>query len=434
MQHQGCDSGFSPCMPVGAVFVFCAMIPEPTSAENSADLVSFRDFADDVRHSDQTTFKGNLRQLVKLMRESPLFERLEKRALKPTQFEPWLNEMMSTRDLRWPDDPREKLFLQSRLLCAIVDGQVSAERFAFSVFIIRHVGAALEKFIEQIFHPFAREYLKLAEQLASELLAQSPSTSKPVATPDASMDIFISHSNADEEIAGALAHLFQVGLTLNAKKIRCTSVDGFRLPAGAKIEERLKVEVHNARVLVGLITPASVQSSYVLFELGARWGLGRFMAPLLARGAPPSLLPGPTADINALRADSEEQVHQFLGDIARELGLSAPDPAVYGKYLKEVVRLASIASAPSAKSPTLAAGEDPSDQEKLILRVLWEYDDGLAFTELAKKADMTRADTEYYANELERRGWVHIPTDSDSLIDVSILQDGRRYLKKNGLV
>jgi hypothetical protein len=104
------------------------------------------------------------------------------------------------------------------------------------------------------------------------------------------MDIFISHSNKDAELAGALAHLFQIAFNLDGARIRCTSVDGYRLSVGADTDEHLKQEIHQSQVLVGLITPASVQSNYVLFELGARWGAKKFLAPLLAKGAPASLL------------------------------------------------------------------------------------------------------------------------------------------------
>lgn len=410
------------------------MIPEPTKAECVRDLANFRDYADDVRRSDLTTFEGNLRQFVRLMRESPLFDRLFATALIPAQFDPWLHTMMTSRDLRWPDDLRAKLFLQNRLLTAIVDGHLDAHRFAYAVFIIEPPETPIDKIIGQIFHPFAREYLKLAEELVRALPAASDSAPKPATSPlPPTMDIFISHASADAELAGALALLLQVGLNLEAKRIRCTSVNGYRFSVGANVDERIKSEVHEARVLVGLITPASVQSSYVLFELGARWGIDRFLAPLLARGAPASSLPGPTAGINALHADSDEEMHQFVRDIAKELELAAPDPAVYTKHLKAVVSLAAIPSGPGTPTATAGKGE-VTEPEKKILRLLWDYEDGLGFDGIAHKTGMKRADADFYAHELERRGLVHIPLDFDEEVDATLTQDGKRYLKVNGLV
>ncbi len=419
----------SPCIPVAPVLGCRDMIPEPSQSEARKDLATFRDYSEDVLRSDGTSFPGNLRQLVRFMRESPLFDRVFATALPPVQFDSWHHAMTSSRQLHWPDDLDQKLALQNRLICAIVDGHVNVMKFVFAVFYVRNGESALAKFLDQIFHPFAREYLKLAEKVTSELPAEKPPAAQPAASANPSMDIFISHSSADEKLAGALALLFQVGLGVDAKKIRCTSVNGYRLSAGAKVEETLKAEVHETRVLVGLLTPASIHSSYVLFELGARWGASRFMAPLLACGAAPSSLPGPTAGINALRADSDEQMHQFLRDIAKELGLPPPDPAVYTKHLKDVVHLASIKSlAPAATSP---AGV--TEQEQKILRILWDFEDGLTFADLATKAGISRQDADYYSHELERRGFVYIPIDSDAEYEASIKQEGRHYLKTNGL-
>jgi hypothetical protein len=58
----------------------------------------------------------------------------------------------------------------------------------------------------------------------------------------------------------------------------CTSVDGFRLAAGVDTDEALRAAVLQSKTLVGVITPASQKSSYVLFELGARWGTNKHLA------------------------------------------------------------------------------------------------------------------------------------------------------------
>lgn len=84
--------------------------------------------------------------------------------------------------------------------------------------------------------------------------------------------IFISHSAHDASIAASLAELFRTAMRLSKSDIRCTSVDGYRLPAGANTDEQLRREVLEAPVLVGLMSHRSFESAYVLFELGARWG------------------------------------------------------------------------------------------------------------------------------------------------------------------
>jgi hypothetical protein len=151
-----------------------------------------------------------------------------------------------------------------------------------------------------------------------------------------SMDIFISHSSEDEILAGLLIKLLRLALGTPPEKIRCTSVDGYRLEIGANSPERIKMEVRGSRIFVALLTPASLRSNYVLFELGARWGGSLPLCPLLAKGASAELLPGPIAALNALYAENESQLRQFLGDIAGQLELPTPNPAVYANELKAV--------------------------------------------------------------------------------------------------
>lgn len=176
----------------------------------------------------------------------------------------------------------------------------------------------------------------------------------------ASLRIFISHSSADVQVASALIDLLRSALNLHASDIRCTSVDGYRLEGGANTEESLRREVRDSELLVGIISRHSLGSLYVLFELGARWGAERPLIPLLAPGTPPRVLEGPLSNINALRLDSEAQVHQLVGEIAKKLNLEVESPAVYSAHLGALRRLHvpdvdSCQSEPAAEQPHLTA-------------------------------------------------------------------------------
>lgn len=151
------------------------------------------------------------------------------------------------------------------------------------------------------------------------------------------MEVFISHSSADFEIAKRLVTLIRSALNLSADRIRCTSVDGFRLPVGAPISEVLRQEIHETKAMIVILTPHSIKSSYVLFELGARWGAKRPMLPLLARGVDSDALDGPLAAINALACDSEDQVRQFIEDLSQILERPTDRASAYSKCIREVV-------------------------------------------------------------------------------------------------
>jgi len=167
------------------------------------------------------------------------------------------------------------------------------------------------------------------------------------------LSIFISHSSKDADLALALIDLLKAGMALTADQIRCSSVDGYRLPVGVNSEGKLREEVNAAKVVVGLITRSSLTSYYVMFELGARWGADLLLAPLLA-GVKANELSGPLSLLNALSANSDAQLHQLLEDIAKHLGLSVQPPASYIRNIAAVKALADALAA-SSTSPSVAA-------------------------------------------------------------------------------
>jgi hypothetical protein len=159
--------------------------------------------------------------------------------------------------------------------------------------------------------------------------------------------LFISHSSDDTELAAQVVDLMRSALNLPASTIRCTSVDGYRLPGGADTDGQLKMEVRDSEAFVGIVSDRSVQSMYVLFELGARWGAARHLLPLLAPGTPTSVLQGPLSGINALRADVQAQLHQLVSDVGRVLGIVPENPAAYQQHIDRILRLADARPRPN---------------------------------------------------------------------------------------
>lgn len=179
------------------------------------------------------------------------------------------------------------------------------------------------------------------ELLTEQVELESPHQSAIQSTMEPTKDIFISHSSRDREIAEALVELLRAALSLPSDRIRCTSVNGYKLPLGASTEEQLRQEVGIARVLVGLITPASIRSAYVSFELGARWGARMPIFPLLAAGADSSFLKGPLSGFNALNLANRADIHQMIEDIAGKLGMSVVNLSSFQKHIEKLVETSS---------------------------------------------------------------------------------------------
>jgi hypothetical protein len=154
------------------------------------------------------------------------------------------------------------------------------------------------------------------------------------------IEVFISHSNQDAKLADALIVFLREALSLKPSQIRCTSVDGYRLPAGSNTETHLRAEILEATYFLALITPASLKSPWVLIELGARWATEKPLMPLLAKGATANNLKGPIASLNSLRCNSEAEMQQLVNQIAQELGDEPPQLSVYRRTLNQLVRVA----------------------------------------------------------------------------------------------
>jgi hypothetical protein len=163
-----------------------------------------------------------------------------------------------------------------------------------------------------------------------------------------SIDVFISHSSRDRDIARALIELLRSAGNIPPERIRCTSVDGFRLEVGASVNDQLRMEVNEARVFIGLITPNSIQSPYVLFEVGARWGAGLKLAPVLAGGAGHDLLKGPLSVLHALDCSVADEMHQLVSDITNLLNYPRSNPELYEHYVRKLV---SVSKRKKPKNP-----------------------------------------------------------------------------------
>lgn len=180
------------------------------------------------------------------------------------------------------------------------------------------------------------------------------------------VDVFISHSNEDSQLARQLVDLLRSSLNLRAQQIRCTSVDGYRLPAGADADEQLREEALAARAFIGILSPFSLTSAYVLFELGARWGAKRPLIPLLAPGTGPQALRGPLTGLNALSCESAAQLHQLVSDVGETLGIEAESPAVYQSNIDAILYSGhsqeSQSAPPQPKAPPSGVGVSKVDR------------------------------------------------------------------------
>jgi TIR domain len=167
--------------------------------------------------------------------------------------------------------------------------------------------------------------------LASPVVSEHHSVETGVA--GIQLEIFISHASEDKDAASSFISLLRSALQIGPEKIRCTSVEGYRLPAGTNFNDQLRKEVLEAKVLLALLSPESLKSTYMLFELGARWGAEKFLAPVLIKGSTQSLLEQPLSVIHAISSSSESDVSQLVSRVGEILVITLNSHHVYSTEL-----------------------------------------------------------------------------------------------------
>ena len=266
---------------------------------------------------------------------------------------------------------------------------------------------------------------------------------------DLALRIFLSHSSRDAEVAEHLVAFLLRALQLENRDIFCTGVEGHGLPAGVDVNERLRYEVDEADVLIGLLTPESLRSMYVAFELGARWGARRPMFPVLACGATPEQLTGPLSTIHCLDSASDSDMHGLVEQVSSSLDIPKQQTSTYTKQL-QIFRDAAAKQQSSSTDTVSHPLPIPQpvrifDDVFRLLReaadvgyiTLTDEEDGVTIrtgTRILARAGNDRAHRIYESalNELTTAGYVSPQPRYGTLTTIFTLTgEGRMFLKNN---
>jgi TIR domain len=155
--------------------------------------------------------------------------------------------------------------------------------------------------------------------------------------------IFISHRHKDQAIAKALIDLLECAFYIEPVDIRCTSVQGYMLTPGERTSEELRSNLAGAELVMGLLSPDTTESNYVLAELGAAWGRDVTTFPLLARGATYADVPSPLNERHCVSLEVQENCLDLIASVAAKTTLKQRD--ISGKTAHTASALAAAASA-----------------------------------------------------------------------------------------
>lgn len=218
--------------------------------------------------------------------------------------------------------------------------------------------------------------------------------------------LFISHSSKDQKLVEKLIELVKNALRLSSNEIRCTTIDGYRLPGGAKTHEQLKRELRDSKAFIGLISAAATDSMYVLFELGARWGSDKHLLPLLAPDVSPDILKGPLSDLNALSCKNSSQLQQLVQDLADVLEIKPESPAAYQRYIDSILAISpSVSKIPSEGDQVeVPPACKLADVQIRILKAAADMNRGEAtVAKIARVIGLSDMEAKYNLDELSRK-------------------------------
>jgi hypothetical protein len=313
-------------------------------------LRDFQDYADDVIRSRGTTFPDCSRRFVSVLAPgTPLGDVTS--GLPSVDIARWLRErtanmtsMVGSGDFGWPEEKLERLAMQLALIRKIAAGEIDMFGFMNSFFAAgSRIDDYISQFVQHIFKPFARDFLRFAHDnpFFENSLRSAPPQPSIGSRPNQmdELEIFISHGSIDAPVAKLLISLYEKALKVSARKIRCTSVNGYRLPGGVDTNDTLRTEVFETKLFIALLTPDSIKSPYVLFELGARWGARKPLVPLVARGLSASDLPAPLNGLNALSVCVPDQVWQHIQETAEALAKQLEPSGSFSAEMDALVAL-----------------------------------------------------------------------------------------------
>ena len=151
-------------------------------------------------------------------------------------------------------------------------------------------------------------------------------------------DVFISFIHEEVQIAEAVQDFVQSHLesytpeSLAGKKDVFLSSDRWAVYAGELWFERIISELREAKVVVSILSPRSVERPWVNFEAGAAWILSdTHLIPLCFGGLTKGTLPRPYSSLQALDLENSDDQYDLIKAVSHYLErVPPPPPELFG--------------------------------------------------------------------------------------------------------
>jgi hypothetical protein len=243
--------------------------------------------------------------------------------------------------------------------------------------------------------------------------------------------IFISHIHEEAALGEALKSIIEDVFGSHGVHAFLSSDMG-DLPPGRKWLDEITLQLHEARVIVSLISPKSLTRPWVNIELGAAWIKGLRVIPLCHSGQRVSDLPRPYHDFTGIGLDQEDAPKRLLAGIADGFGIAHPTRLAFADMLKELRDVAAGIKSPVVPAATASQEPDLPPGQVKILRVLAQMaDSGIQESPLGYlpvQAGVKPSAFTHHIDTLKARRFVHIDYYSNGDQLVRLMPGGSKWL------
>lgn len=145
-------------------------------------------------------------------------------------------------------------------------------------------------------------------------------------------DVFISFIHEEERIAQAVQTYLKKHLQHHLPQGVFLSADDWQVFAGEIWLDRIEQELHEARVIILMLSPQSVQRPWINFEGGAAWLAKKAVIPVCFHGLTKGQMPKPYSGIQGL--DLPDDLYYLLRSVLHHLDPNAlpPPPPLLNDY------------------------------------------------------------------------------------------------------
>lgn len=135
-----------------------------------------------------------------------------------------------------------------------------------------------------------------------------------------SKKIFISHADANKQLADKLVDLLETGIGVSDSDIFCSSLEGLGIPSGTNFVAFIREQIREPKIVILLLTAEYFNSSFCLCELGASWVLSHKIIPLLAPPLEYSDIKAVLTGVQVHKIDQKAALNETRDEIISALG------------------------------------------------------------------------------------------------------------------